>query len=157
MQAAAPVRSLHSSRAALGKHVLESEIATTWSEIPRGGITGSSLTPEGKKKAVWKIWYNHAVVPLYVTIVVAGGVCSFFMYKYFTYHTEIAWSKSMRGTYDHSGLSDARATKHTDRLLYSGMMDRNKNQIQVFPFNFIPMKTIAQKRYIDYDALDAEE
>ena len=63
----------------------------------------------------------------------------------------------MRGTYDHTGLSEARASKHTDRLLYAGMMERNKKQVQVFPFNFVPMKQIAQNRYIDYDALDAEE
>lgn len=65
--------------------------------------------------------------------------CSLHTPRYFAFHTEIAWSKEMRGTYDHMGLDDARASKHTNRLLYSGIMDRNKRDVNVFPFNFVPM------------------
>ena len=62
---------------------------------------------------------------------------------------EIAWGKEMRGTYDHTGLSEAKAESHTRRLLYPGMRERNKHQIQIFPFNFMPMNSILEKRKID--------
>ena len=44
------------------------------------------------------------VTPLFGAIGLASVVCGGFMVKYFAGHTEISWSKSMRGTYDHTGL-----------------------------------------------------
>jgi len=164
----AVTRSLHSTRAALSEttldaynkqaakyqskvtknmFVLEAPSVTTWQEIPRGGIY-AGLT---RSQIIWKIWYNHAVVPLYVTCAVAAGVCAYFLYRYFTRHVDIAWTKEMRGTYDHTGLDESRANSHDNRLLYSGMRDRNKRDVQMFPFNFVPMHKIAEKRFIDYN------
>lgn len=114
--------------------VLESATLNTWQEIPKGGIHGSDRT-----KAIWSIWYNHAVVPLYLTSLVAAGLCSWFLYRYFSRHTEIAWSKSMRGTFDFQGLDERRANAHDQRLLYPGMRNRNKREVVMFPFNFRPM------------------
>lgn len=162
------VRGLHSSRSALadapavnkgstfGKyktsnvHVLESPAVTTWQEIPRGGINRG-------KGAFVKIWYNHAVVPIYVVCVFAAGFCGWFLYKYFSVNVEIAWNKNMRGTYDHTGMSDYRSEKHSERLLYPGMRNRNKEPVKMFPFNFIPMQQIAEKRFIDYNSKEREE
>ena len=57
-------------------HVLESATLNTWLEIPKGGYHGADRT-----KAIWSIWYNHAVVPLYVVCVVAASLCGWFMYR----------------------------------------------------------------------------
>ena len=75
-------------------------------------------------------------------------------YRYFTQNVEIAWGKEMRGTYDHTGLSTAKADSHTRRLLYPGMRERNKHNIKIFPFNFVPMNDIAEKRKIDYPDME---
>ena len=96
MPKAAPSRSLHASRAAkadataekffpgyaksqkngrLGSiHVLESPTLTTWQELPVGGINRG---PDAFKK----IWYNHAVVPIFVVIGLAAALCCWFMFK----------------------------------------------------------------------------
>jgi len=132
-------------------HVLEAPSVTTWQEIPKGGLYAGLST----KEIIWKIWYNHAVVPLYVVVVVAGGLCGFFMYRYFTRHVEIAWSKGMRGEYDHTGLDESRSSSHDRRLLYPGMRDRNKRDVTMFPFSFIPMHKIAEKRFVDYNGTGA--
>jgi len=129
-------------------HVLDAPTLTTWQEIPKGGLY---------KGRVMSIWYNHAVVPIFAVIGAATLLCSFFMYKYFAFHTEIAWSKEMRGTYDHMGLDDRRAEKHTNRLLYPGMLDRNKRDVNVFPFNFKPMGAIIEKRKVPYPDDDGED
>ena len=60
--------------------------------------------------------------------------------RYFSVNVEIAWNKNMRGTYDHTGMSDYRSEKHSERLLYPGMRNRNKEPVKMFPFNFIPMQ-----------------
>ena len=91
-------------------------------------------------QAVWKIWYNHAVVPIYVVVVFASALMCFFLYKYFACHVDIAFSKSVRGAYDHTGHGN-RADTHDKRLLYPGMRDRNKRDVVMFPFNFIPMQS----------------
>ena len=46
----------------------------------------------------------------------------------------------MRGTFDHTGMSEHRSEKHSERLLYSGMRNRNKEPVRMFPFNFVPMQ-----------------
>ena len=90
------VRSLHASKSALADapavggqvsesaafkkisrsnvHVLDSATLNTWVEIPKGGIHGSD-----RKAAIWSIWYNHAIVPLYAVSAVAGALSCFFM------------------------------------------------------------------------------
>ena len=88
--------------------------------------------------------------------VVAAGLCSWFLYRYFSYNVEIAFGKEMRSTYDHTGKSDARADKHSSRLLYPGMQERARKPVAQFPFNFIPMNTIIDKRKIDYPEEDDE-
>ena len=67
-------------------------------------------------------------------------------YKYFTKHTEIAWSKSVRATFDHSGEDERKANAHDSRLLYSGIRERNKKPVTMFPFNFMPMQGAALPR-----------
>ena len=159
----APVRSLHASRSALAEggriaesaafkkisrnnvHVLDSATLNTWLEIPKGGMHGTD-----RKAAIWSIWYNHAVVPLYAVSVVAAGLCSWFMYRYFARHTEISWSKSMRATFDHQGMDEKRAASHDSRLLYPGMRSRNKKEVKMFPFNFQPMEEIRKKHQVEY-------
>ena len=159
---AAPKRALHASRPAQqeakvlkersNRHVLDSYTVSEWTEIPKGGMHGTDPS-----KATWSIWYNHAVVPLYAVIGVASFVCSFFMYRYFSGHTEIAWSKSMRATYDHQGMSDHRADTHTNRLMYPGMMRMNKMNIQIFPFNFVPMQEIRKRHEVYGMERESEE
>ena len=155
VRAVNPVRSLHTTRAMLAEgkslgsiHVLEAPTVTTWQEIPKGGLLYKGMN---RKQIIWKIWYNHAVTPLYAVIGLATALMFFFLWKYFTRHTEIAWSKSLRGTYDHTGLDDSRADSHSRRLLYPGMRDRNKRDVRMFPFNFVPMHKIAEKRFVDYN------
>merc|ERR1719454_998463 len=62
-------------------HVLDSATLNTWVEIPKGGIHGSD-----RKAAIWSIWYNHAIIPLYAVSAIAAGLSTFFMYRYFTKH-----------------------------------------------------------------------
>lgn len=145
------VESFHKLRTK-SQFVLEAPAVTTWYEIPRGGpYAGLSY-----KETVWKIWYNHAIVPLYGVLGLATGLMCFFMYKYFSQHTEIAWSKSMRGTFDHTGLDERKANSHSNRLLYPGMRERNKRDVNIFPFNFVPMNKIAEKRFVDYNGAGEE-
>lgn len=113
------------------------------SQIPRGGINRG---PD----SVWKIWYNPAIVPLFAPIVVAGGLCTWYMYRYFSANVEIAWSKEMRGKFDHTGFDDRRADKHSNRLLYPGIQERAKKSVRMFPFNFVPIHEIREARFIDY-------
>ena len=56
--------------------------------------------------------------------------------RYFAKHTEIAWSKSVRATYDHTGQSDSRAASHHNRLMYPGIKNIIGYDINVFPFKF---------------------
>ena len=53
-------------------HVLDSATLNTWQEIPKGGIYRG-------KDIVWKIWYNHAIVPPYAVSIAAAGLSSYFM------------------------------------------------------------------------------
>ena len=64
-------------------HVLDSATLNTWQEIPRGGFHGTNRT-----KAIWSIWYNHAIIPLWGAIGLASVVCGGFLMKYFAGHTE---------------------------------------------------------------------
>ena len=125
------------------KHVLDTYTVKEWTEIPKGGFHGSDA-----RKATWSIWYNHAVVPLYVVIVVATSAMSWFLYRYFSKHTEIAWSKEVRAQYDHQGVSDVRAVAYTNRLMYPGVMQYNKKHIRVFPFNYEPMQAIRERHTV---------
>ena len=59
------------------------------------------------------------------------------MIKYFAGHTEIAWSKSLRATYDHQGLSESRVASHNSHF---GMREMNKKDIKIFPFNYLSMQ-----------------
>ena len=58
--------------------------------------------------------------------------------RYFSKSVEVTWNKSSRGEYDYVGKEN-KMESHTNRLMYPGMMRMNKNQITIFPFNFIPM------------------
>lgn len=125
-------------------HVLDSATLNTWQEIPKGGIyRGPGI--------VWKIWYNHAIIPLYAVSIGAASLTTYFMYRYFGSHTEIAWGKTMRGTYDHTGLDERRADKHSKRLLYSGIQEGScKREVNIFPFNFVPMQARIDRHKVDY-------
>lgn len=82
----APTRALHTTRIAraetsktLGSvHVLDAPAVTGWSEIPAGRGIYKGLS---YKETVWKVWYNHAITPLYATIVIASGLMTWFMYR----------------------------------------------------------------------------
>jgi hypothetical protein len=124
-------------------HVLDSGTLNSWQELPKGGIYRG---PDAFKK----IWYNHAVVPIFVVVGAAAVLCVWFMFKFFSVNVEVAFSKEMRGKFDHTGLSDHRAEGHTNRLLYPGMRERNKSEVNMFPFSFVPMASIANKHRIDY-------
>jgi len=145
----APVRALRTSRTALAENprsnvfVLDSYIVKEWSEIPKGGIHGTNKT-----NAIWSIWYNHAVTPLYATIALATAVMVWFLYRYFVKHTDIAWSKSMRSTYDHQGLSESRAASHSNRLMYPGVIGLCHTKLTFFPFNWVPFAEIREKHMV---------
>jgi len=94
---------------------------------------------------------NHAIVPLFVPIIAASTLMLGFLYRYFSSNVEIAWSKQMRMTYDHTGLNEHRAEEHSKRLLFRGMMERNKSPVTVFPFNFEPMHSIRDRRIVPYN------
>jgi hypothetical protein len=89
----APVRALHATRSALAApltghgrplgveyakmnrsniHVLDAPTLNSWREFPKGGI---------HKGNPWSFWYSPAVVPLFFPIIVAGGLCSWFLYR----------------------------------------------------------------------------
>jgi hypothetical protein len=70
-----------------------------------------------------------------VVIGVAGGVCGGFMFKYFTSHTEVNWSKKNRMTHDNQGIGDVSA--HNSHF---GMRKANKHHQTYFPFAFEPMQ-----------------
>merc|ERR1719337_515761 len=110
------------------------DAVNNWREIPKG-------------VPIKKIWYNHAIVPLWGAIGLASVVCGGFMIKYFAGHTEISWSKTMRSTYDHQGLSESRVASHNSHF---GMRSMNKRDITIFPFKYLSMQTIANKHKIDY-------
>lgn len=69
------------------------------------------------------------------------------MIKYFSGHTEISWSKTMRSTYDHQGLSESRVASHNSHF---GMRTMNKRDINIFPFKFESMQHIAKRHHVDY-------
>lgn len=123
-------------------HVLDAPTLKSWQEIPKGGYY---------KGDVWKIWYNHAIVPLFVPIIAASTLMLGFLYRYFSSNVEIAWSKEMRQTYDHTGLNEHRAEEHSKRLLFRGMMERNKSPVTMFPFNFEPLHSIRDRHIVPYN------
>ena len=73
------------------------------------------------------------------------------MVKYFAGHTEISFSKSMRATYDHQGLSESRVASHNSHF---GFRSMNKRNVNIFPFNFLAMDNIAKKHGVEYPEED---
>ena len=151
----APVRVLHTRRQfdmryerlhkdALSLSLLRAgweDAVANWQEIPKGGINRGP-------NAVRKIWYNPAIVPLWGAIGLASVVCGGFMIKYFAGHTEISWSKTMRATYDHQGLSESRVASHNSHF---GMRDLNKRDVNVFPFKFMAMDNIIKNHKVEVE------
>jgi hypothetical protein len=107
------------------------QAANGFPEIPKG-------------KTIKEFWYNPAIVPLWVVIGVAGGVCGGFMFKYFTSHTEVNWSKKNRMTHDNQGIGDV--SSHNSHF---GMRKANKHHVTMFPFAYEPMQAIIDKRYVE--------
>ena len=68
------------------------------------------------------------------------------MIKYFGGHTEISFSKTMRGTYDHQGLSESRVASHNSHF---GMRDINKKNLNIFPFKWVSMSSAHTPRLRD--------
>ena len=66
---------------------------------------------------------------------VAGSVCGGFMFKYFSSHTEVNWSKKNRMTHDNQGIGDV--SSHNSHF---GMRKANKHHVTMFPFGFEPMQ-----------------
>ncbi|KAL1524836.1 hypothetical protein AB1Y20_019716 [Prymnesium parvum] len=117
-------------------------LVTKWSSFEtkmvwQDAAKGFREIPVGK--TVKQIWYNPAILPLWGTIGLATIVCGGFMTKYFCGHTDITFSPTVRGTFDHSGLSESRCASHNTRF---GFRTLNKNPINIFPFNFKPMSMI---------------
>ena len=140
-------RALHATRAPQKAkqvgHVLELDAVTKWQETPVGGMNGTA----NHKDALWRIWYNPAIIPLYATIGLAAAVCAGFMAKYFGGHTEISFSKSIRSTFDHQGLSESRVASHNSHF---GARSLNKGNVTLFPFSFKPMSAIAANHHVPY-------
>lgn len=57
------------------------------------------------------------------------------MFKYFTSHTEVNWSKKNRMTHDNQGIGDVSAHN-----AHFGMRKANKHHVTMFPFGFEPMQ-----------------
>merc|ERR1711907_917584 len=100
-----------------------------------------------KGRSALKIWYNPAIIPLYAVIGLASFNCSSFMYKYFTGCTEVNWDKSLRKTADNQGINPDRVDIHNRRFGLMGEDGINKSRVRVFPFNYLPMREITEKRY----------
>jgi len=90
-------------------------------------------------RSVKQIWYNPAIIPLWATIGLASVVCGGYLVKYFGGNTDIAFSKSLRGTHDHNGLSESRVASHNSHF---GFRSLNKGTVSIFPFSFKPMSKI---------------
>ena len=82
------------------------------------------------------------IIPLWGAIGLASVVCGGFMIKYFGGHTEITWSKSLRATYDHQGLSESRVASHNSHF---GMREMNKKDISIFPFKYLSMQSASPR------------
>ena len=102
---------------------------------------GFSEIPKGR--SVFGIWYNPAVVPLYLAIGAASFLCGGFLFKFFGGHTDVVFSKSLRSDADHNGKSSHRLDTHNGRF---GMRSVNKNNVVIFPFNYMSMGNIIKKR-----------
>ena len=83
----------------------------------------------------------------WAAIGLASVVCGGFMIKYFGGHTEVTWSKSLRATYDHQGLSESREKSHNSHF---GCRDLNKKTFSIFPFKFISMGDIAKRHGVEF-------
>eukprot|EP00324_Dicrateria_rotunda_P002570 CAMPEP_0206153702 /NCGR_PEP_ID=MMETSP1474-20131121/832_1 /ASSEMBLY_ACC=CAM_ASM_001110 /TAXON_ID=97495 /ORGANISM="Imantonia sp., Strain RCC918" /LENGTH=169 /DNA_ID=CAMNT_0053551625 /DNA_START=31 /DNA_END=541 /DNA_ORIENTATION=- len=97
-------------------------------------------------KTVKQIWNNPAVYPLWAVIGLASCVCGGYMAKYFGGHTDIAWSKKIRATHDHNGLVESRVASHNSHF---GFRSLNKMNLNIFPFKFKSMETIADAHRFD--------
>ena len=101
-----------------------------------GGKLGLGTTgPEALPGSSAPVLPPAQIVPLWVVIGVAGGVCGGFMFKYFSSHTEVNWSKKNRMTHDNQGIGDC--SSHNSHF---GMRKANKHHVTMFPFGFEPMQ-----------------
>ena len=96
---------------------------------------------------VWAICRVLQIIPLWVSIGFGAVLCGGFIVKYFAGHTEISFSKSMRATYDHQGLSESRVASHNSHF---GFRSLNKMNLNIFPFKFLSMENIAAKHGVKY-------
>jgi len=109
------------------------EAANGFPEIPKG-------------KRAWALWYNPAIVPLWGVIGLASVVCGGFMFKYFTGHTEVNWSKSLRMTHDNQGINEKRVATHN---AHAGLRKLNKWELNIFPFHWKPVNQIVDQHRFD--------
>ena len=109
------------------------EAAANFPEIPKG-------------KRAWALWYNPAIVPLWGVIGLASVVCGGFMFKYFTGHTEVNWSKSLRMTHDNQGINEKRVATHN---AHAGLRKLNKQEVTIFPFQWKPVASIIDTHRFD--------
>ena len=91
-------------------------------------------------------WNNPAIVPLWGVIGLASVVCGGFMFKYFTGHTEVNWSKSLRMTHDNQGINESRVAKHN---AHAGLRKLNKQEVTIFPFQWKPVASIIDTHRFD--------
>ena len=84
---------------------------------------------------------------MWAAIGAGAALCAGFMVKYFAGHTEISFSKSMRATYDHQGLSESRVASHNSHF---GCRSLNKKDFGIFPFKWQSMATITEKHGVPY-------
>lgn len=85
---------------------------------------------------------------MWAAIGFGGALCIGFMTKYFAGHTEISFSKKMRATYDHQGLSESRKASHNSHF---GLRSLNKCDFSIFPFKWQSMATVAEKHGVKYE------
>ena len=97
-------------------------------------------------KRAWALWYNPAIVPLWGVIGLASVVCGGFMFKYFTGHTEVNWSKSLRMTHDNQGINEKRVATHN---AHAGLRKLNKWELNIFPFHWKPVTSIIDTHRFD--------
>ena len=107
----------------------------------------TSLTSRDRSLTKPAHWTRPQILPLYAVIGLATFNMSNFMYKYFTGNTEVNWDKTLRKTYDNQGINPDRVEIHNRRFGLMGPEGVNKSQVRAFPFNFIPMDSIINKRY----------
>jgi hypothetical protein len=77
------------------------------------------------------------VSPLVGAVAVGSVVMTVIMVKYFGFHSDITFSKTLRQDPEHTGASDLRVAGHNNKL---GISILKEHAFSIFPFRYVPME-----------------